>query len=136
MNSEETDYPQLNGFEHVHLEDSFVLGIEAAPGRLALDVELVLTPQHPAYHPPTPGEQNCYARAAIEFCNVRNLNWTGQGTPPATDASGEKDYGGIDALSRNGAVFHLEGDWGVIDVTSDAPEIRFGPDGFTRNRAS
>ncbi|MCT9081144.1 hypothetical protein [Streptomyces fulvoviolaceus] len=135
MNPEEADYPQLGGFEHVHLEDSFVLGIEATPARLTLDVELVLTPQHPAYRSPAPGEQNCYARATIEFRNVRNLNWTGQGTPPATDVSGEKDYGGIDALSRSGAVFHLEGDWGAIDMTSDAPEIRFGPDGFTRNRA-
>jgi hypothetical protein len=123
MNTEKVDYPQMDGFENVYLEDSFVLAIEATPARLVLDVELVLTPQHPAYHPPAPDEQNCYARAAIEFRNVRDLAWTGQGTPPAQDASGAKDYGGIDALFRNGSVFHMEGDWGAIDVTSAAPVI-------------
>jgi len=127
VNTEKADYPQLDGFESVYLEDSFVLGIEATPTRLVLLMELVLTPGHPAYHPPAPGEQNCYARATIEFRNVRSLTWAGQGSPPATDASGEMDYGAIDALFRNGSLFHLEGDWGAIDVASDAPEIRLGP---------
>lgn len=131
MNTEKVEYPQLDGFENVYLEDSFVLGIEATPARLALDVELVLTPQHPAYHPPAPGEQNCYVRATIEFQNVRHLVWAGQGTPPAVDAAGDKDYGGIDALLWDGSVFHLEGDWGAIDVASATPAIRLGLDGVT-----
>lgn len=128
MNSERVDYPRLVGFEYLYLEDSFVLGIEATPGRLVLDVELVLTPQHPTYHAPAPDEQNCYARATIEFQRVRKLVWSGQGTLPATDASGEKDYGGIDALFWNGSSFHMEGDWGTIEVTSAAPVVRLGPD--------
>jgi hypothetical protein len=127
VNSEKVDYPHLSGFENVFLEDSFVLGIEATPGRLRLDVELVLTPQHAVYHPPAPGEQNCYARATIEFPNVRNLVWTGQGTPPAVDASGDVDYGGIDSLFWNGSAFHIEGDWGAIDVTSAGPVILLNP---------
>jgi len=117
------DYPQLSGFEGVHLENSFVLALKATPGLLTLDVELVLTPEHPAYHPPAPGEQNRYARASIDFPDVRSLTWTGQGTPPAVDASGETDYGGIDALFRDGSVFHLEGDWGSIDVVSGPPRV-------------
>lgn len=123
MSSEKVDYPQLTGFEGVYLEDSFVLGVTASPGRLALDVELVLTARHPAYRPPAPGEQNCYARAVIEFPDIRSLTWTGQGTPPAVDAAGETDYGGIDALYWNGSAFHIEGDWGSIDVVSGAPRI-------------
>ncbi|MGI5377901.1 hypothetical protein ACQEV2_27375 [Streptomyces sp. CA-251387] len=128
MNTEKVEYPQLAGFENLYLEDSFVLGIEATPARLALEVELVLTPQHPSYHPPGADEQNCYARAVIEFQNVRDLSWTGQGTPPALDASGDKDYGGIDTLFWNGSVFHLEGDWGVIEVASAGPVVRLGLD--------
>ncbi|MDT7840978.1 hypothetical protein [Streptomyces justiciae] len=62
-------------------------------------------------------------RARIEFPEVRNLTWTDQGTPPAVDASGETDYGGIDALFRDGPGFHIEGDWGSIDVVSGAPRI-------------
>lgn len=32
----------------------------------------------------------------IEFREVRELSWSGQGAPPATDANGEGDYGSID----------------------------------------
>ncbi|AZP23510.1 hypothetical protein EJC51_31045 [Streptomyces aquilus] len=113
----------MSGFEDVYLEDSFVLGVTATPGRLCLDVDLVLTAHHPAYRPPAPGEQNCYIRARIEFPHVRSLTWTDQGTPPAVDASGEADYGGIDALFWDGSAFHLEGDWGSIDVASGPPGI-------------
>ncbi|MFF5495176.1 hypothetical protein [Streptomyces aquilus] len=117
------DYPQLSGFEHVYLEDSFVLGVTASPGRLSLEMDLVLTVHHPPYRPPAPGEQHCYTRARIEFLQVRSLTWTDQGTPPAVDASGETDYGGIDALFRDGSAFHIEGDWGSIDVVSGPPGI-------------
>lgn len=121
------DYAQLDGFANVYLEDSFVLEIKATPGLLVLEVELVFTPQHPSYHPPASGEQHCYARATIEFPNVRNLMWADQGTPPAVDASGTKDFGGIDALFWNGSVFHVGGDWGVIDVASAPPVVRTWP---------
>ncbi|MEV8565608.1 hypothetical protein AB0436_08525 [Streptomyces sp. NPDC051322] len=118
------DYPSLDGFENVYLEDSFVLGITASPARLALELDLVLTPGHPAYTTPVPGEQHCYVKATIEFLNVRRLEWTEQGTPPAVDASGSVDYGGVDALHWNGAAFHLEGDWGKADVESSLPVIQ------------
>ena len=120
-------YQELDGFADVYLEDSFVLEIRATPGHLTFEVELVLTPRHPSYHPPAPGEQACYARATIQFPQVRELVWSGQGTPPAVDASGSKDYGGFDALFWNGSAFHVEGDWGVIDVSSAVPVIRLLP---------
>lgn len=121
-------YRQLVGFEHVHLENSFVLDIQASPGRLRLDVEVVLAPGHPDHRPPAPDELNCYARATIDFPNLRTLTWTGQGTPPAVDASGETDYGGIDTFFWDGTSFHLEGDWGVIDLVSAPPVIHLGPE--------
>ncbi|MGW3283335.1 hypothetical protein ACWDR3_01670 [Streptomyces sp. NPDC001002] len=117
-------YQQLDGFADVYLEDSFVLEIRAAPGVLTFEVEVVLTPGHPAHHPPAPTERACYARATIQFPQVRELTWSGQGSPPAVDASGSKDYGGFDALLWNGSTFHVEGDWGVMDVSSAAPVIR------------
>ncbi|MFE6284795.1 hypothetical protein [Streptomyces sp. NPDC057877] len=113
-------------FDGVYLEDGFVLGIQANPGRLCLDVEVVLTPEHPRYRPPAPGEQYCYAVAVIEFADVRRLTWDGQGTPPAKDASGETDYGGIDALFWDGSAYHVEGDWGAIVVVSAAPALHWG----------
>ncbi|MEV6173289.1 hypothetical protein AB0L99_34415 [Streptomyces sp. NPDC051954] len=124
MSTERTNYSQLSGFENVYLEDSFVLDVKATPGRVTFDLDLVLTPGHPAYRSPNPGEQNCYVRATVEFPEVRHLVWAGQGAPPATDASGDKDYGAIDSLLWNGDAFHLEGDWGEIQVASALPVIR------------
>lgn len=51
--------------------------------------------------------------------------WTGRGSiRPAVDASGEQDWGGIDALRQLGAVYQLEGDWGTIEVVSQEPIVR------------
>jgi len=40
-------------------------------------------------------------------------------TPPARDASGELDYGGIDGYEWDESGHHLFGDWGRIDVVAD-----------------
>jgi hypothetical protein len=42
----------------------------------------------------------------------------GQGRLPATDASGEEDYGHIDALHWDNGIFELEGAWGQIRVVA------------------
>ncbi|MFE7324760.1 hypothetical protein ACFU8W_07275 [Streptomyces sp. NPDC057565] len=61
----------------------------------------------------------------IEFPAVRELTWTRQSIiRPAVDASGEQDWGGIDALRQLGAVYRLEGDWGAIEVVSQEPIVR------------
>ncbi|MDT3399859.1 hypothetical protein RKE29_25025 [Streptomyces sp. B1866] len=125
MNTEEVDYTNLPGFRGVYLEDSFVTDIEARPGRLSFRLDLVLTPEHPTYLPPRPGEQHCYREAVIEFTDVRRLVWAGQGTPPATDSSGTHDYGGADSFVATGNVYRIEGDWGEIEIESEAPYIRF-----------
>jgi hypothetical protein len=116
-------YTSLRGFENVYLEDSFVLGIDASPGAVDFDVDLVLTPGHPSYTPPPPDQQHCYRRGHIRFGQVRSLTWSCQGRVPAHDASGEIDYGAIDAFSAAASTFTLEGDWGRMEVESDAPVL-------------
>jgi hypothetical protein len=124
MTQPTADYHSLAGFEHVYLEDSYVLGITAQPGTLTITLDLVLTADHPAYQPPTDGEQHHLQPAEITFVQVTSLTWTEQGAPPATDASGQIDYGGIDTLLRNGTATTVEGDFGRLHVESPAPALR------------
>ncbi|MDI9831348.1 hypothetical protein [Streptomyces sp. KAU_LT] len=119
-------YTSLPGFVGVSLEESYVLEIQATPGRLSITLDLMIGWAHPAHRDPLAGEVACFRKAVIEFSAVRELTWSRQGVVrPAVDASGERDWGGIDELRQLGAVHHLEGDWGAIEVVcQEQPTIR------------
>lgn len=112
------DYRSLPGFEEVQLEGSYVLGIEARPGELVLRLDLLLEPGHPDFGPPLGSDRACFRPALLCFDAVRGLTWTGQGSPPARDTSGEIDYGAIDEFTWTAGEFTLVGDWGRIQVDS------------------
>jgi hypothetical protein len=38
-------YTELDGFENVYLEESYVLAIEARPGTVSFELEVVSTPE-------------------------------------------------------------------------------------------
>lgn len=71
------------------LEESFVLDVVARPGSVMFRLEVVLTPEHPAYEAPEPGIYLCYRPGSLRFEGVTALEWVAQGAAPATDASGE-----------------------------------------------
>jgi hypothetical protein len=104
-------YTDLAGFEALVLEESYVLGIQATPGAVTFDVDFVLTPEHPAYAPSSTNETECFRVGRIRFLGVQRLLWEQQGAPPATDASGEIDFGHVDSFDWDGNNFRLEGDW-------------------------
>lgn len=116
-------YTDIPDFADLVLEESFVLGISATPARVTVDVEFALTPNHAAYAPPPPDENEAYRRGQICFIGVRRLVWEDQGARPATDATGEIDYGHIDDLRWDGATFELEGDWGRISLEAESVEV-------------
>lgn len=116
-------YEKLDGLSAIYLEDSWVLEIIARPSSLRFDLEAVLTSEHPAYVPPPATQQHCYRRASLEFARVRRLDWADQGRPPATDASGQVDYGNIDSLLADQQRYEIEGLFGHIDVWSDPPTL-------------
>jgi len=111
-------YQDLPGLEHVLLEESYVLAVAATPGVVSFVLEVVLTPEHTEYVAPELGTYLCYRDGFLEFVGVTELKWTGQGSPPAIDASGEQDYGHIEALTWDGGQYELEGDWGAISVAA------------------
>jgi hypothetical protein len=120
-------YTDIAGLEAIVLEESYVLGVCAGPGTVALRVDFVLTAQHPDYAPPLPDETECFRRGRILFEGVRRLQWEGQGAPPATDATGEADYGHVDSFEWDEDTYRLGGDFGKLTVS--ASTVRVAIDG-------
>jgi hypothetical protein len=113
-------YEKIAGFEHVLLEDSFVLDVCARPGSVQVDIDLVLLASHEAYRAPCVGEMHCYVRATLLFAGVTELTWVGQGRRPAIDATGDLDYGGVDLLEQMANSWRFVGDWGDIRLTAES----------------
>jgi hypothetical protein len=77
-----TSYQALPALSNVYLEDSYVLGIDSDDRSMRFSIDLVLTPEHRAYHSPGTDEQHCYRRAHISIDDVRSLRWLRQTLQP------------------------------------------------------
>jgi hypothetical protein len=122
------NYPSFPGFENVSLEGSYVLDIVVHPAVLILKIDVLLLPGHPEHRAPVPGERACFRQATVVFSSVRDLHWTGQSViRPAIDASGSADYGSVDSLTRVDNSYKILGDWGEINLQSDAPSLSIHP---------
>jgi hypothetical protein len=116
-------YYQVPGLEHVYLEDSYVTGINELPGCLEFSLEVVLREGHPLYEPPDPGEQYSYRTGRLVFSGVQRVHWIERHLTPFEDATGQIDYGNIDALCETDGVYRIEGDWGRVEVVSSPPKL-------------
>ena len=116
-------YSELPGLENVYLEDSFVLDIEESSDKLVFELDAVLTPAHPSYAPPRPDEQYCYRRARLQF-KTDSVSWLARSQSRFRDAAGEEDLGNIDVFTADCGHYHLEGDWGTVEIESSvSPEF-------------
>ena len=116
-------YTEIPGLAGLLLEESYVIDIEAHPGRIVFAMDLVLTVDHPEYRDPLPGEQYCYRSGELRFHGVSRATWGGQGQPPAKDSSGEIDYGNIDTFEWDPAGVVLEGGWGRMEVVATVVDV-------------
>lgn len=110
----------------VYLPDSWVLGVETSLSSVCFVLDAVLTDRHPRYYwPPKAGEQHPYAR--LRWCLHGDVWWNDgpRLNRPAADASGEEDFGNIDAWLQEGEVDHLEGDWGAVAIRSASQTIEY-----------
>ncbi len=118
-------YHELEGFEEIYLEDSWVLGFKMAENGIEFLVDCVLTEKHPLYTPRKENEQYCYCKARIVFPEAKSaiwheLNWT---KARAIDLNGTIDYDNIDSFYEEDGAYHLEGSWGQVSIVSDVPQI-------------
>jgi hypothetical protein len=123
-----SDYRSLQALEHFVLEESWVVGIEVRPDLVELDVDLCYARDHPELLPPRKGEYAYFRRGMIRFVSVSSASWEKSGLLPATDASGEEDWGHFDAVEWEGTAFKLTGDFGLIELEATAVEVELtGP---------
>jgi hypothetical protein len=116
-----TPYTEFPDLANVYLEDSYVLAIDEAPHSLTFTLEVVLTPEHPRYHTPLPGEQYCYVDGFLTLNGVREIEWLSRSANAFTDASGEEDLGNIDTFRQDVDYFDIVGDWGHVHVFAIVP---------------
>ena len=117
------DYKSFPGLTGVFIEDSYVRGISEWSEQVVFHLDAVLTPEHPAYHSPRPGEQYCYANGSLVFPDVTRVEWLKQSKNHYSDASSEEDLGNIDILRVDGEVFVAEGDWGAVRIAGGHPRF-------------
>ena len=126
---EGTTPPYDQAFEALrglYLEDSWVLGVEAHDSGITFDLDAVLTEEHPLYRVPRPDEQYCYRRGTLRIDGA--VSFRASDAPPARDASGELDYGNIDAFTAiGGDRWRVQGEWGIAEVTG--PKVRVSLEG-------
>jgi len=119
------NYTELEIFKGIDLTDSFVLYWELKNNCLSFDLEASVWPESRYYSKPKKGEFTCYKKVRLDFLNLESIHGLKEmeQVKPSTDASGETDYGNIDALTIEDDDYFLEGDFG--EVTIKGGEIRF-----------
>jgi hypothetical protein len=117
------DYTKFPGLAGVYLEDSYVLNIFETPAQLAFELDAVLTPDSPAYHPPRQGEQYYYENGRVVFPEATQIEWLRRSDRRFTDAAGDSDLGNIDILDLDGDAFVVEGDWGRVRIVAAQPRF-------------
>lgn len=116
-------YYEIPGLEHIYLEDSYVTDIVEDGDNLHFALDLILTEQHAKYEPPEVDETYCYRQAMLDFPAAKQITWLERHFIPFTDANNEQDFGNIDVFYRESDTYHLEGDWGVVEVRSAPPVL-------------
>lgn len=110
----------------IYLEDSWVLDIVQSRNALVFMLDAVLTPDHPAYRAPKPGEQFCYRLAQLRIGGASAIVLRRSGLPPIVGPAGELDYGNIDYFravpGELPPLWELSGEWGEAAVRD--PQVR------------
>ena len=108
----------------IAFESSYVLGLCITPYSLEMPMDLLLLPKHPAYQSPKAGERDCFKRGVIRISQFTKLQWNASGFAPATDATGEVDWGCLDEFEEKGNQWRLSGDWGVIEIEDGSLNVQ------------
>jgi hypothetical protein len=122
-------YEVFSDLAGVVLEDTWVLDIDVSATVVVFKLDAALTPEHPAYRLARPDETHCYRRATLTVRSDAAIHVRRSMAPPATDASGKRDYGHIDTLhlaaDHRPELWELAGDWGEALVSQPGIDMRF-----------
>ncbi|MDO3385388.1 hypothetical protein QWI17_05980 [Gilvimarinus sp. SDUM040013] len=117
---------ELDVFNNVDLQDSFVIGWKRSDETFFIDMEASLWPGHPDYEAPEKNEHTCYKKARLLFRSpykIRGLLPIDQVNANEVMENEIPDYDTIDSFEIGNGQFHLVGSFG--DVTLSAKDWTF-----------
>ena len=117
------NYFELDGFQDIYLEDSFVIGIQETESSIRFDCDFVILENHKLYTIPEVGEQYCYRNGYIEFTNITILDWIKRDEVVFSNDCYDNDYGNIDIFYLDNETYHLQGDWGEVMIHAKIVEL-------------
>ncbi len=101
------------------------MGIQEDTSGIVFDVDFALCLNHPFFTPPLPDEMNSFRRGHIRFPEPSSVTWYRKSMTPNYDSTGEADFGNFDSFYFSRVCFHLEGDWGELEVISAPPTVDY-----------
>ncbi|HNP36582.1 MAG TPA: hypothetical protein PKK10_12095 [Woeseiaceae bacterium] len=120
------DWRQLREFHDVDIGHSYILSWKMQADTLVIDVDLVLTEQHPFYVPLRPAQKACICAATLEFpaCSLIVLDHEQRPATPAEVADTLRG-GMIESLCRiDDGPYVISGKFGTVSVTAERPILR------------
>ena len=117
------NYFEWDILKNVYLEDSFVESININNDSFVFGMEFVLCEKHQFYHTPKENEQYCYRAGKLVFNGLKQLKWDNIRLTQNADSDCDNDYGNIDSLYKDKEIYHLEGDWGILELQCESVEI-------------
>ncbi|MDX1516313.1 MAG: hypothetical protein R3288_05705 [Woeseiaceae bacterium] len=124
------DWRRLREFAGVDLAGSYVLSWGLERETLLVDVDLLLTSEHPFYEKPRPAEKVCIRPAVIEFPYCESIVVDAAPANESLSATVERlQHGSIDTLWRhNDGPYEIRGEFGSVSIDAERPILRLrGP---------
>lgn len=117
----------LTGFDHLSLEDSYLLGFGVNNGAIELRALFAITGDHPLYEPPLAGEQHCYREGVIQVAAFKRFDVRGSPRPPILhDPDGLLDLGSIE-VSADANNYRITTEWFEIHFEAGSVTARLDP---------
>ena len=119
------DWRRLREFSDVDLTKSFVLSWHVEADTLLVDVDLLLTPEHPFYEKPRPAEKVCIRPAVIEFPYCESLHADGVSGRGLAETAAGIPHGPIESFRRLASGhYEIGGEFGTVVVDAERPILK------------
>lgn len=117
------NYFELDGFQNLYLEDSFVIGIQQTETDIIFNCDFVILENHKLYSTPKTGEQYCYLKGCIRFSHITQVDWIKRDETVFSNNCYDNDYGNIDIFYVDDEKYYMQGDWGEVIIHTKTVEL-------------
>jgi len=109
------------------MEASYIVGWHYESGLLSIDMDILLTPEHPFYEKPRPSQKGCIRAAVIEFPYCRSISRTDgeQGSTEGEAIVAALEHGAVRSFCvYDDGVYEIAGAFGQVVVEAERPVMR------------